>query len=184
LVFSKIHIILVPLLNMGFSVTFVILYLFWIVLSGRFDYFHLSLGIIACAIVAHASHDLLFQETRTKNALTQVIRFVTYLPWHIYQIILSGIYVTYLALHPRMFALIDPHIIRFKTKLKKDLSLMTFGNSITLTPGTITVLIKEGYFYVHSIDKKVAEDLLTGEMEDRVSRIFMEDEGGEILSRK
>ena len=83
-----------------------------------------------------------------------------------------------------MSALIDPHIIRFKTKLKKDLSLMTFGNSITLTPGTITVLIKEGYFYVHSIDKKVAEDLLTGEMEDRVSRIFMEDEGGEILSRK
>jgi len=151
------------------------LYAFWIVLSGRFDYFHLSLGIIACAIVAHASHDLLFNETRAKNVLSQSIRFVKYLPWHIYQIILAGIYVSYLALHPKMSMLIDPHIVRFKTKLTKDLSLMTFGNSITLTPGTITVLIEKGDFYVHAIDKKVAEDLLTGEMEDKVAHVFMED---------
>lgn len=73
--------------------------------------------------------------------------------------------------------LIDPHIMRFKTKLKKDLALMTFGNSITLTPGTITVLIKEGNFYVHAIDKKTGEDLLTGEMEDKVAHVFMEDHG-------
>jgi len=151
------------------------LYAFWIVLSGRFDYFHLSLGIIACAIVAHASHDLLFNETRAKNVLSQSIRFVKYLPWHIYQIILAGIYVSYLALHPKMSMLIDPHIVRFKTKLTKDLSLMTFSNSITLTPGTITVLIEKGDFYVHAIDKKVAEDLLTGEMEDKVAHVFMED---------
>ena len=162
---------------MGFFGTFVILYIFWIVLSGRFDYFHLSLGIISCAVVTHASHDLLFKGTRARDVYTQLVRFVKYLPWHIYQIILSGIYVTYLALHPRMSMLIDPHIIRFKTRLKKDLSLMTFGNSITLTPGTITVLIKKGYFYVHAIDKKVAEDLLTGEMEDKVADVFMEDQG-------
>lgn len=162
---------------MRFSGTFLILYVFWIVISGRFDYFHLSLGIIACAIVAYASHDLLFKGKKTEKVHTQIIRFVQYLPWHIYQILIAGIYVTYLALHPRMSVLIDPHIMRFKTKLKKDLSLMTFGNSITLTPGTITVLIKEGEFYVHAIDKKVAEDLLTGEMEDKVAHVFMEDDG-------
>jgi multicomponent Na+:H+ antiporter subunit E len=162
---------------MGFSGTFVILYVFWIVLSGRFDYFHLSLGIIACAIVAHASHDLLFKGEKTPKVHTQIIRFVQYLPWHIYQIVLAGLYVTYLALHPRMSMLIDPHIMRFKTKLKKDLSLMTFGNSITLTPGTITVLIKDGDFYVHAIDMKVAEDLLTGKMEDKVAHVYMEGEG-------
>ncbi len=162
---------------MGFLGTFIILYVFWIVLSGRFDYLHLSLGIIACAIVAHASHDLLFTGKKTQKVHTQIIRFVQYLPWHIYQILIAGIYVTYLALHPRMSTLIDPHIMRFKTKLRKDLSLMTFGNSITLTPGTITVLIKEGNFYVHAIDKKTGEDLLTGEMEDKVAHVFMEDHG-------
>ncbi|PIP08633.1 MAG: protein MnhE, partial [Syntrophobacteraceae bacterium CG23_combo_of_CG06-09_8_20_14_all_50_8] len=51
--------------------------------------------------------------------------------------------------------------------MKNDLSLVTFANSITLTPGTITVLIKDGYYYVHAIDMKVAGDL-PGEMEERV----------------
>jgi multicomponent Na+:H+ antiporter subunit E len=74
-----------------------------------------------------------------------------------------------------MLSLIDPHIIRFKMKLKSDLSLTTLANSITLTPGTITVLIHEGHFYVHSLDQKVADDLLTGEMEERVARIYQEE---------
>lgn len=73
-----------------------------------------------------------------------------------------------------MSRVIDPHIIKFKTVLKKDLSLVTFGNSITLTPGTITILIKEGYFYVHSISRYTAESL-PGDMEKKVGHIFMED---------
>ncbi len=160
---------------MSFSATFLILYGFWIVLSGRFDYFHLSLGVISCGLVAHTSHGLLFKGLEMRGAVKQIVRFIAYLPWHIYQIVAAGVYVAYLALHPRMSVLIDPHIVRFKTKLKKDLSLMTFGNSITLTPGTITVLIEDGDFYVHAIDKKVADDLLTGEMEDKVAHVFMED---------
>ncbi len=136
---------------MSFIVTFMILFAFWILLSGRFDYFHLSMGIISCAIVAHASHDLLFKDIRAKNRHIEFIRFIEYLPWLFYQIILANIHIAYLALHPRMLGIIDPHIIRFKTQLRKDLSFVTFANSITLTPGTITVLIKEGHYYVHAI---------------------------------
>jgi len=159
---------------MAFVVTFIILFVFWMLMSGRFDYFHLSLGIISCAIVAHASHDLLFKDIRAKKRHIQVIRFIKYLPWLFYHIVLANIHIAYLVLHPRMLKLIDPHIIRFKTRLKKDLSLLTFGNSITLTPGTITVLIKEGHYYVHAIDRFVAEGL-PGDMEKRVSHIYMED---------
>jgi len=53
--------------------------------------------------------------------------------------------------------------------------LVTFANSITLTPGTITVDIKEGVYDVHALSEKVSEDLLSGEMENRVAHIFMED---------
>jgi multicomponent Na+:H+ antiporter subunit E len=70
---------------------------------------------------------------------------------------------------------IDPKIIKFKTKLKKDISLVTFANSITLTPGTITADIREGDYYVHSLSKKVTDDLLSGEMENKVAHIFEED---------
>ena len=159
---------------MAFVVSFIILFVFWMLLSGRFDYFHLSLGIISCAIVAHASHDLLFKDIRAKKRHIEVIRFIKYLPWLFYQIVLANIHVAYLALHPRTLKLIDPHIIRFKTRLRKDLSLVTFGNSITLTPGTITVLIKEGHYYVHAIDRFVAEGL-PGDMEKKVGHIYMED---------
>jgi multicomponent Na+:H+ antiporter subunit E len=69
---------------------------------------------------------------------------------------------------------IDPRIIRFKTKLESDISWVTLANSITLTPGTITMDIKDGEFFVHALDKKVADDLHAGEMEDRVAHVFME----------
>jgi multicomponent Na+:H+ antiporter subunit E len=52
------------------------------------------------------------------------------------------------------------------------MSLAVFANSITLTPGTITADIKDGEYYVHALSKKVADDLLTGEMENKVAEIF------------
>ena len=69
---------------------------------------------------------------------------------------------------------IEPQILTFKTKLESDISSVTLANSITLTPGTITIDIKDGVFYVHALSKKVADDLNAGEMEDRVAHIFME----------
>jgi multicomponent Na+:H+ antiporter subunit E len=168
---------------MVFLTTFIILYGFWVSLSGLFDFFHLSLGVISCAIVSYVSRDLLFSEKRVgKKHFLQILRFLKYLPWLIYQIILANIHVAYLVLHPKMRQMIDPHIIRFKVGLKTDISITTYANSITLTPGTITVLIQEGYCYVHSIDQKVADDLLTGEMEERVSQIYKEAKDGTFLS--
>jgi len=144
--------------------------------SGIFDAWHLSLGVISCILVTYMSHDLLFgrEKLSTKN-IAIAIRFTKYLPWLFYQIILSNIHIARLALHPKMYDHIDPHIIRFKTKLKKDMSLVTFANSITLTPGTITVRLTEAYFLVHAIDVFVAEGL-PGDMEERVSHIFMEED--------
>ncbi len=160
---------------MRYIVTFLILFTVWVTWSGLFDAWHLSLGIISCAIVTYISHDFLFERgsLSTKN-ITIAIRFIKYIPWLLYQIILANIHVARLALHPRMNDIIDPHVIRFKTKLKKEMSLVTFANSITLTPGTITVIIRDGYYYVHAIDMFVAESL-PGEMEERVGYIFMED---------
>ena len=99
-------------------------------------------------------------------------RFLLYMPWHFYQIMISNFYVAKLVLSPKMP--IEPQIITYKTKLESDISMMTMATSITLTPGTITMDIKNGQFIVHALDKKVADDLHTGEMEDRVAHIFME----------
>jgi len=161
-----------------YIITFLIFFILWIIWSGVFDAWHLSLGVISCFLVTYISHDLMFEREKfQKKDITETIRFIKYLPWLIYQIVLANVHVAKVALHPKMNDLIDPHIIRFKTKLKRDISLVTFANSITLTPGTITILIRDGYYLVHSLDMKVAGDL-PGEMEERVAHIFMEDQDG------
>jgi len=160
---------------MAFLVTFIILTIFWIFLSGLFDLWHLPLGIISCALVAYLSNNILFKDKKVKGEhLSQLIRFILYFPWLLYQIIIANLQIAYLALHPSMSKLIDPHIVKFKTKLRKDSSRVVFANSITLTPGTITVLIDDDYYLVHAINGSIAEGL-PGDMEKRVGQIFLED---------
>lgn len=157
-----------------FLLTFIIMFGVWVLLSGRFDAFHLSLGLISCGIVSFLSSDLLFSTPRPRGLLSQWARFIRYIPWLMVEIIKANLHVTYLVFHPRMMELIDPRIIRFRSKLKSDLSLVTFANSITLTPGTITVYVSiDGDFKVHAIDKASA-DPLPGEMEANIAKAFGE----------
>lgn len=151
------------------------LFLFWIILSGMFDYFHLTLGVISCSIVTIMSHDLFFKPGASiKKHSRKIIMFLRYIPWLLYRILLANLHVVYLVLNPK--TLIDPQIVRFKSILESDIARVTFANSITLTPGTITMDIADnGEFFVHALSRKAAENLLTGSMEKRVARIFTED---------
>lgn len=159
---------------MRYIVIFLILFAHWVIWSGMLDAFHLALGVISCGIVTFMSHDLLFKrETFTFKQFTEVFRFALYIPWLIYQIILSNIHVAKLVLNPELP--IDPKFIWYKSSLKTELSLTTFSNSITLTPGTITADIVDGQYYVHCLDQKVADDLMSGDMEKKVAHVFMED---------
>ena len=156
----------------NFVVTFVILFFFWALLSGKYDTFHLSLGVICCGIVASFGHDLLFHNVRAGDMRVIAGRFFLYVPWLFYQVVLSNFHVARLVLSPRLP--IDPKLIRYKTKLESDTSMVTLANSITLTPGTITIAIENGEFVVHALSRKVADDLNAGDMEDKVAHIFME----------
>ncbi len=147
--------------------TFLIMFLFWVILSGMFDAFHLTLGLISCSIVTALSRELLFLGSSKQPWIRQTVGLILYLPWLFWAIVLSCIDVARIVLHPRMLDLIDPRIIHFKTQLKSDFSRVTFAQSITLTPGTITVFIHEDEFTVHALTKDSA-DGLPGEMEERI----------------
>jgi len=159
---------------MTFIYTFLILSGFWILLSGKFDAFHLTLGALSCLLVSYLSHDLLFSKKDEHRKPGIPIRFIAYIPWLLYQIVLANIHVVRLALGPKMAENVDPRIFRFKTKLKHRMAKVTFGNSITLTPGTITVFINDDEFLVHAISEKSAAGL-PGEMEERIAHVFGED---------
>ena len=156
-----------------FLVTFLIMAVIWIMNAGKYDLFHSTLGLISCLLVAYLSSDLLFP-SGVSGLIRQWVRFVPYIPWLIVEIFKAGFHVTYLVFHPRMMDLIDPHIVRFRSKLKGDLALVTFANSITLTPGTITVYVSiDGDFKVHAIDRPCG-DSLPGTMEEKIAKTFGE----------
>ncbi len=159
----------------AFILTFVIMAATWVVLSGQFDPFHLSLGLISCLLVSWFSADLIFAHRNDARITGTWFRFLFYIPWLMLEIVKANFWLMYLVFHPRMLELIDPHIIKFRSRLKSDMSNISFANSITLTPGTITVYVDLASRYsVHAIDRKSSAGL-PGTMEDKVAWTFGED---------
>lgn len=158
----------------AFALSFLILFALWIVFSGRFDVFHLTMGLISSALVAAISGDLMFTSRKPSGIFGLWLRLAGYIPWLVYQIFLANLHVMYLAFHPRMMDLINPKIIKFDSRLKSDYARMLFANSITLTPGTITVDVTAlGRFSVHCISDRSSQSL-PGKMEEKIENIFRE----------
>ena len=159
---------------LAYIVTFFIMIGFWLIFSGKFDQFHLLLGAISCLLITLFSADLLFPTGLKTDFFVSWIKFAWYVPWLLYQILIANLHLLRLSFHPRLMEMIDPHIIEFDSYLESDISRTTFANSITLTPGTITVNVSVmGKFTVHCIDTHSGEPL-PGEMERQIARIFKE----------
>ncbi len=153
--------------------TFLVLMSIWVIFSGQFDAFHLSLGVLSVTLVIALSGGLIIQQT--DRSLRFRMRFfiggVFYSFWLLAEIVKANIYVFSLAMHPRMRELIEPHVIHFKTSLKTDFAKFVFANSITLTPGTVTVRVDGDEFSVHAISPRTA-DTLPGTMQDKIKAVF------------
>jgi multicomponent Na+:H+ antiporter subunit E len=161
-------------------IEFLVLFGFWILLSGRYQTKYLVIGLCAAGIVTYLTHDLLYQNSKFsgENALTLSIilacslRLILYVPWLVWAIIKANIQVALIIISPHMP--IDPGFLQFKTRLRKKISLVTLANSITLTPGTITVDLKGDTFIVHAIVRGAASDLESGVMQNKAGSIFLD----------
>lgn len=153
--------------------TFALMLAVWLVFSGMFDAFHVTLGIISAAFVAWLSSDLLFEERSAGpgQRLRQGWRLAWYFLWMLWQILLANLHLLRLALWPGGMEEIHPQIVRYRTALKTDFEKFLLANSITLTPGTVTLKILGDDFYIHAISRQAVEGL-GGEMERRIRRVF------------
>jgi multicomponent Na+:H+ antiporter subunit E len=157
----------------SFLITFIVMLVSWLILSGKFVPLLLWLGIFSSFIVAYFFYDLLMPAMEP-GYFRMFIRFIRYIPWLLKEIVKANFHMIYVTFHPRMKEIIDPHIFTFESNLKSDIAIATMANSITLTPGTITITAdSEGVFSVHAIDRESA-DALPGEMLKRVAHIFGE----------
>lgn len=160
--------------TISFTVTSVILFFFWILLSAHFEPFYLIAGIVCSLIVAALSHDLLFSGPVRYRFLT-LLQFIYYCGWLFIEIWFAGIDVAYRIIHPRLP--IDPQVVTLETPFRDDVVRTVFANSLTLTPGTITIDVAGSTFTVHALTSGAARDLTEGRsIEKRVFRIFPETE--------
>lgn len=153
----------------------------WIAFSGDFSIEFLAWGGIA-TVVAISFSELLFRGTHehTFTALPTrfgwyvrtAVRFLLYHPWMAYQITAASIHVAYLVLHPRIP--IEPALVEFETSLVSEPAHVLLAQSITLTPGTVTVDAFEGTLLVHCLSRLTREQLAQGSIQRRVAGVFAE----------
>ena len=147
-----------------------VLFAFWLILSASYDVAHVAAGAVAAGVV-------IWLKPRGGGSGRTIswLAALRYVPWLVVRILRSGFHVSRLILHPALP--ISPRLIRHETTLRSDAELVVLGNSITLTPGTITVEIAPGELVVHAIDEASCADVADGVLDARVERVFSGKDG-------
>lgn len=145
---------------------FVVLYLFWLLLSGFFTVFLMSAGVgSALAVVWFARRlDLVDGEGHPIHLGPKAL---LYWPWLLKEIVKSAWDVSKIIVQPKLP--ISPTLVRFKPGQRTDVGLVIHANSITLTPGTITIEASAEEFLVHGLTRGGAEGTIDSEMDRRVT---------------
>ena len=154
---------------MSFIITTLIMFAFWILLSGEFTFILILSGVIFSCIVSFMCHDFFIGNANIKLETIRILKTIRYLPWLMWQIFLCNIDVVKMTFNPNMP--ISPTVISFDPELKTDMGIVTLANSITLTPGTVTITGAKNKFLVHAITESAAESLMEGEMQRRVREL-------------
>jgi multicomponent Na+:H+ antiporter subunit E len=144
-----------------------VLLVFWVVLSGFLTPFLLGAGIGSSIVVVWLAHRMRVADHESLP-LRLVPRVLWYWPWLMKEIAKSAWDVTKLILHSRMP--IEPSLVRFRPSQQTHVGLCSHANSITLTPGTITVEVSADELLVHALTAAGAEGVLSGDMDRQVTR--------------
>lgn len=148
-------------------ILFLIGLLVWMLLTWPPDGQHLLVGVLVAALVSFLTGDMFVKRPHLFKHVNRYLWFLFYIPLFLWECIKANIDVAYRVSHPRLP--IHPGIVKVKTSLKSDTGLTFLANSITLTPGTLSVDIDQenGFLYVHWIDVK-------DQSQERATRMIVE----------
>jgi len=160
---------------MGRLLTFLISYVIYLLLTWIPDRQELIVGFIISLGICLIFGDIISPRGKKLLSPKRYFYFIYYIPVFLYYVIKANVDVAYRVLHPKLP--INPGIVKVKTNLKNELALTVLANSITLTPGTLSVDISEGYMYIHWIDVKAkdmkrATDLIIRRFERIIKEVF------------
>jgi len=141
------------------------LFAFWLALSGHYTEFLLAVGAGAVLVTVWLARRMGVVDAEG-HPIAMLPRTVTYFPWLIWEIFASSLTVAKIILSPSLP--ISPTMTLIKARQKTAAGIATFGNSITLTPGTLTTGISDDEVTVHALTRDGANDIQSGRMNQRV----------------
>ncbi len=147
---------------------FIFLLILWLLLSGIYEPLLIILGVVSCAFVALIAYrmDVVDHEGHPVH-LTW--RFLIYLPWLAWEIVKSNIAVAKIIVDPKLP--ISPSVIKVRASQPDELGHVIYANSITLTPGTVSIDMQGDDIEVHALAAEFAEGVQSGDMDRRVTRV-------------
>jgi multicomponent Na+:H+ antiporter subunit E len=148
--------------KLGLAIT---LFAFWLLLSGMYQPLLISFGIVSSLLVAWISHRMDVAD-HEGFPIHLGAKAASYWPWLVWEIIKANIGVALIIIKPKLE--ITPTMFNSHTGQKTEVGQVTYANSITLTPGTITVGVANGMVEVHALTGSTADEVLSGRMDKRV----------------
>ena len=144
----------------------------WLLLSGHYDALLISFGVLSCALVTAIAvrMDLVDREGHPIYLIARALR---YWPWLVWEIVKANWDVARRVLSPGPN--ISPTLVHVSASQKTDLGQVIYANSITLTPGTVSVDVAGGTILVHALSREGAAALQEGDMDRRVTHMMGED---------
>ncbi len=134
----------------GVVTMFLALYAFWLILASRFTTAQLIAGVLVAALIVLYGFDMMFSRDEASSlTIKRMWRFVVLFLVFLREMIKANIAVAIIVMSPKMK--LEPHFKRIRQPLKKALNQTLYGNAITLTPGTLTVLMDSDSLVVHGL---------------------------------
>ena len=154
---------------------FIISFLMWVLLTWSIRIEDLLAGAVVALFVTILTRKLFPDDFLKLLNPRRFLLGVLYIPYLFYYIILANLDVAYRVLNP--YLPIKPGIVKVKTSLKSEFAKTILANSITLTPGTLTVEVNGDDFYVHWINvssdnPEIQREIILGRFERMLRRIF------------
>ena len=145
-------------------ILFFILFSLWLLMSGHYNVLIVSLGIISCAFCVYvAKRGKLIDDEGLP--IFFMPRLLNYLIWLFKEILKSNLSTAKVIINGK----VEPETFTVKTSQVTDVAKVTYANSITLTPGTVTTKIQKGVFEVHALNSDFGNDVRTNEMDKKVT---------------
>ena len=145
-------------------ILFFILFSLWLLMSGHYNVLIISLGIISCAFCVYvAKRGKLIDDEGLP--IFFMPRLLNYLIWLFKEILKSNLNTAKVIINGK----VEPETFTVKTSQVTDVAKVTYANSITLTPGTVTTKIQKGVFEVHALNSDFGNDVRTNEMDKKVT---------------